>query len=233
MEASEQGPQEIRTHVHFNEVPLSELTPGWLRALFRLIEQPADKLEMDAYSTLTIDPLGKLIRFDSELRLKSLPNVLRMHGIVEGTQLRLEIRSGDFSYTSELMLPPHSLLSDALSPQTQLPNLRLGQTWTVPALSPLWPTDSPMELLQATVQEKEDISWNDEIQQAWAVIYQNDPGGMFTASSRPRGKLWVLEDGTVIKQEATIFDSVLRFVRLTNTEADRLAKKNKEETDKN
>ncbi|MGW8256369.1 MAG: hypothetical protein ACWGMZ_02670, partial [Thermoguttaceae bacterium] len=115
------------------------------------------------------------------------------------------------------------LLNDALSPQMQLPNLRLGQTWTVPAFSPLWPTKSPMQILHAKVEYKEPVSWNAAIRHAWVVVYRNDPGAEFGREGRLLGKLWVLEDGTVIKQQAVIFDSKLIFTRLSDEEAKRLA----------
>lgn len=220
-----QGPREIRSWVHFDELPLQELTSGWSRALFRLIDQPADKLAMDVKSTLTIDTLGKLLRFDSRVQLLPLNNVLRMQGIVDGSQLHVEIRSGDFSYSTDVPMPQNALLSDSLSPQTQLPNLATGQTWTVPALSPLRPTSNMMEILHAKVEGKEPIYLNGEIEDARVVVYRGDPGNSFADNSAVRGKLWVLDNGTVIKQQAVIFDSTLSFVRMSADETDKLLKK--------
>ncbi|MGD0654175.1 MAG: hypothetical protein ABSA16_07530 [Thermoguttaceae bacterium] len=228
LEEQGQGPKEIRSYIHFNELPLEEFTSGWGRALFRLIEQPSDKYEMDVQNTLTIDSLGKLLRFDSKIQLDPLNTVLRMQGIVDGPKMHVEVRSGDFSYTSDVSLPQHALLNDALSPQTQLPNLAVGQTWTVPAISPLRPMSNLMEILHATVEEKEPIYWNSVIYDAWLVVYRNDPGMSFGANSRTRGKLWVLEDGTVIKQQAMIFDCLLSFVRMSSAETARLVKKCKQ-----
>jgi len=229
LEVQSQGPREIHSWVHFNELPLQELTSGWNRALFRLIEQPADKLEMDVQSMVTIDTLGKFSRFDSKVQLKPLNIVLRMYGVVDGLQLRLEVHSNDFAYSTEVPLPQHALLSDALSPQTQLPNLAAGQTWTVPALSPLRPSNNLMEMLHAKVEGKELIYWNANICDAWLVVYHGDPGIGFATSSNTRGKLWVLEDGTVIKQQAVIFDSTLSFVRMSKEESAQLLKKCQEQ----
>jgi hypothetical protein len=228
LEEQGQGPKEIRSYIHFNELPLEEFTSGWGRALFRLIEQPSDKYEMDVQNTLTIDTLGRLLRFDSKIELNPLKTVLRMQGIVDGAKLHVEVRSGDFLYTNEVPLPQHALLNDALSPQTQLPNLAAGQTWTVPAISPLRPTSSLMEIMHATVEEKEPIYWDSSIYDAWLVVYRNDPGMDFGANLHPRGKLWVLEDGTVIKQQSMIFDCVLSFVRMSSAETARLVKKCKQ-----
>jgi hypothetical protein len=72
--------------------------------------------------------------------------------------------------------------------------------------------------MRATVEEKEPIYWNSEIYDAWVVVYRGDPGAGFAAKSGNRGKLWVLDDGTVIKQQAMIFDSILSFVRMSAAE---------------
>jgi hypothetical protein len=231
LETQAQGPKELHCWVHFDEIPLQELTSGWSRTLFRLVEQPPAKLAMDIQSVLTIDTLGKLLRFDSKVQIESLKNTLRMQGVVEGLQLRMEIRSGDFSYSTEVPLPQQALLSDALTPQTQLPNLATGQTWAVPAVSLLRPTNNLMEMLRATVEGKEPIYWNGEIYDAWLVIYRSDPGMSLAANYNTRGKSWVLADGTVIKQQAMIFDSVLNFVRMSAAESARLKEKCREKAE--
>jgi hypothetical protein len=217
-----EGPKEIRSCIHFDDLPLEELASSWGRALFRLIEQPSGRYRMDVQSVLTIDSLGKLLRFDSKIQLDPLQNILRMQGIADGQQLHVEIRSGNFSYSCDISMPQHAMLNDALSPLARLPHLAAGQSWAVPALNPLRPTASLVEVLRATVEEKEPIFWDKDIRDAWVVVYRGDPGAGFGAKSANRGKIWVLDDGTVIKQEARIFDSILRFVRLSGPETARL-----------
>lgn len=231
LEEQGQGSKEIRSYIHFDELPIDELTSGWGRALFRLMEQPSGKFEMDVQNVLTIDSMGKLLRFDSRIQLDPLKNILRMQGIVDGLQLHVEIRSGNFSYSSDVPLPQHALLNDALSPQTQLPNLAIGQTWAVPALNPLRPTANLMEVMRATVEEKEPIYWNSEIYDAWVVVYRGDPGAGFASKSGNRGKLWVLDDGNVIKQQAMIFDSILSFVRMSGTETAHLVEQRRQKAE--
>jgi hypothetical protein len=219
-----QGPKEIHNYIHFNELPLEEFTAGLGRTFFRLLEQPLDKHEMDVDNTLTIDSLGNLSRFDSRITIKLEPikSVLRMQGVVDGPRIRVEVRSGDFSYNMEMPLPQHALLNDALSPQTQLPNLAVGQSWAVPTFSPFLP--NRMEMLRATVEEKEPVVWNAKIYDAWLVVYSNDPGADFGTQTHTRGKTWVLENGTVIKQQVKIFDTSLSFVRMTDVETAQLVK---------
>jgi hypothetical protein len=226
----DQGPKEIRSWVHFDDLPLQELTSGWSRALLKLIDQPTGKLKMDVQSTLTIDTLGKLLRFDSRVKIDPYKNVLRMQGIVDKLQLHVEIRSGDFSYSTDVPLPQHALVSDSISPQSQLPNLAKGQAWTVPAVSPLRPSNNLMEMLQAKVEDMEPIVWNDEQYDAWLVVYRSDPAASFKSDPKAniRGRLWVLDDGDVIKQQIMIFDSVLLFERMSIAQSERLLKKRRD-----
>jgi len=183
---------------------------------------------MDVHRVLTVDSLGKLLCFDSKVQIEPLKNVLRMRGIFDGLELHVEIRCGDFSYSTDVPLPQRALLSDAFSPQMQLPNLATGQTWTVPVISPLRPTNNLMQMLYATVQGKEPIYWNGEIYDARVVVYRNDPGVSFGDPVTPQGKLWVLADGTVIKQQTMIFDSALIFVRMPRAETERLVEKRRQ-----
>ncbi|OHB70676.1 MAG: hypothetical protein A2V70_06150, partial [Planctomycetes bacterium RBG_13_63_9] len=164
---------EIRSLVHFDELPLAEMTPGWLRTLLRWTKQPNIKLQMDARSTLAIDPLGRLSRFESAVRLDPVDDVVKLYGIVDGSQLRLEVCSGDFSYHALVHLPSDSLPEDALSPQTQLPGLRAGQTWTVPVYSPLRPPNEPLEILQAKVEGIESLVWDGRSVETWLVVYRS------------------------------------------------------------
>jgi len=216
---------EVHSWVHFDQLPLEDLTPGWLRTLVRPAEQPAGRLEMDAKNTTWIDPLGHLSSFKSEVRVTPLDDVIRMQGTIEGSQLKFEIRTGGLSYEMEAQIPQNALLSDALSPRTQLPGIRPGQRWTVPVYSPLRPPSHPLEILQAEVTGTEPIVWNGGTVQTLLVVYRSDPGYGLGSQERPRGKLWVRRDGTVLKQQAKIFNSTMTFVRLSPDESAELERK--------
>jgi hypothetical protein len=213
---------EIRSRVHFDEVPLPEMTEGWARALCQLIEQPLPKLQMDAQSTVTIDCFGRLLNFDSAVGLDPWHRLVRVRGAIEGAQMSVSVRAGDFSYQTQISLPPNALLADAFSPQTQLPGLRIGQTWTVPSYNPLRPRD-PLDILQATVEGCEPIGWNGRTEDTFLVVYRSDPGSTLGGNRGPRGRLWVRPDGTVLKQQVMLFDASMVFVRLPDAEAAALA----------
>ena len=103
-------------------------------------------------------------------------------------------------FAAKFLLPPKALLSDALSPQTQLPGFAPARRWTVPVYSPLWPA-KPLEIIYATVDGTEPVLWNGAVEDAWLVVYRSEPGSGAGSSQSPRGKLWVRRDGTVLKQQ--------------------------------
>ena len=217
------GLTDIRGTVHFDSVPLKEMMPGWLQVFSEWSREPIDRLRMDAESELTIDGLGFLVRLDSTVRVDPFDEVIRIRGTVEGRQLHLTVLTGGASFTKEMFLPSDALLSDALSPQTQLPGLRVGQKWTVPVYSPLWPTKNPLEIVFATAEGFEPIVWNGIMERAMMVVYRNDSGNGDIGSEKPRGKLWVRGDGTVLRQQVLLFDSIITFDRLPDDEAAELA----------
>lgn len=207
--------REIHSRVFFSKLPLDEMAPGWLGAIVRPILSKLGKLDMDAYSRLEIDPLHHLVGFQSRVRLADIPSAIRMHGSVEGTSLKLSVQSGDFSYRTEKYLPPDALVGDELSPQAMLPNLRRGQTWTMPVYSPFRPPTSPVEILKASVERDDTIVWDGRTYPTKVVVYRNDSGSRVLAAQEARGKLWVRADGLVLRQDVTVFNSRLSFVRLT------------------
>ncbi len=221
------GLTEVRGRVHFDTLPLEKMMPGLLQSVFRLIGGSSDKLQFDARSVLTVDRL-RATRSVSIRRCGSTPanEVISVHGTVEGGQaeLQVRVRSGP-AEPVVIHLPSNALLSDAFSPQpqTELPGLRTGQTWTVPVYSPLWPDKNKLEILRATVEGTQSIVWNGEVVSAWLVVYRSESGSGAGGSQKPRGQLWVRRDGTVLKQEATVFGSTITFVRLADKEAEKLA----------
>ena len=213
------GLTEIRSRVHFDRLPLGELTQGWTRALLRLFDQSAvSKLQLDARSVMTIDSLDRLSGFNSLVRIEPGGRFVRLIGTIEGPHLKLLIRTGEREDVSVEGLSPRGLMVDALSPQAQLPGLREGQTWTVPVYSPLRPR-APVEILQATVEGIEPILWNGRPEETWLVVYRADSGSGFSSEENHRGRLWVRRDGIVLKQQVTFFGSTLTFERLPDEQA--------------
>ncbi len=197
------GINQMRCRVMLQQLPLSELTPAWLTAFVKMLDaRRADGeaiIAVESEAIIDIDPLNRPISFTSITRIgppesdvahRSLMagvefNVV-MRGKVEGDVMHIAIRAGELEYHTDIDLPPDALIGDALSPQTRLPGLRVGQTWTVPIYSPFRPPTAPVEILHATVERKDPIFWHDRIVPALLVVYRGDPGLGLTSNQAPR-----------------------------------------------
>jgi hypothetical protein len=224
------GLTEVRSFVHFSELPLGEIVPDWLQGMFQPLDPVGSRLKMDARSTLTFDPLQRLSQFESAVRFQPKVDAIKMWGRIDGAKLQLVIHCADLPpYETEVPAPRNTLLSDALSPHGYLPGLKEGQRWTEESYGPLRPPNSPREILHATVECKEPTTWNGQVVETLRVVYRSDPGSALGSAGSPRGKLWVRRDGTVLKQQVTVLRSTMTFVRTSDEEAERLARKASED----
>ncbi len=210
------GMTEIHSHVHFWRIPVEEMAPVWMRGLLR--SSMTGALQMDAYSRMEIDPLNRLTGFRSSIHIGDVPGEIVMQGTIDGSQLKLRVDAGEITYNTERFMPRDALIGDELSPQARMPGLHVGQNWTVPVYNPLRPPDSPMEILQATVEGHELLSWNRTGVDTLVVVYRTDSGAAFGAARLPRGKLWVDGSGAVLRQEVEILGAKLAFIRLPEGE---------------
>jgi hypothetical protein len=177
-------------------------------------------LSLIAKNRVEIDPLNRLVGFESRVRLADIPDAIRMQGQVEAGRLNLKVQSGGVVYRPETVVPESAMVGDELSPLAQLPGLRIGQSWTMPVYSPFRAPNSPMEILQASVERHEPITWSGRWVSTKLVVYRSDSGSGLLSGHESRGKLWVSsepvegKDGLVLEQEAKIFNSTVHFVRL-------------------
>jgi hypothetical protein len=204
---------EIHSHVHFSRLPLEDMAPIWMRSVLQSAGTSLDHLRMDSYNRLEIDPLGRLTAFHSSIDVDHVPAAIVIHGTIDGTRLKLRVDAGSVPYSPpDIDLPQDALLCDELSPQTRLPGLHVGQSWTVPVYNPLHP-DSPIDMLQATVEATEQIAYDGSGVNTLLVVYRSDPGSEGASDRSPRAKLWVNASGTVLRQETWLFGSRLTFAR--------------------
>jgi hypothetical protein len=216
---------EMHSRVHFDYLPLADLIPPPLRSWVGSLDEVGAQLATDVVSELVFDPLGRPSRFESALHVQTLPDVIKVRGVIDGAKLSLTVHSGDFSYQRELTVTPKAMLHDAMSPQTHLPGLREGQTWTEELYSPLHPPTEPLEILQVKVEGTEPMLWNGKPVDAWRVVYRNDPGAGGRNAGAVRGTMWVHPDGTVLRQHVTVFQSSLTFTRLPDDQTAALLEK--------
>jgi hypothetical protein len=206
---------EVESRIHFEHVPLAELSPAWMKALFRSSMQPSEDLRMFVGSHLTIDKLGYLSEFNSRLRVAGMQDAIRIKGTVHGSLLKIVVRAGELEYPFETFLPSDSLVTDELSPQLCLTGLRVGQEWTVPVFSPMRPPNNPVDVLQARVERRDLLMWEGKMEPVDVVEYRTDSGSALSSTSQARARLWVRTDGIVLKQEVSVLGSEISFVRLS------------------
>ncbi|HLA85961.1 MAG TPA: hypothetical protein VJL29_14310 [Thermoguttaceae bacterium] len=215
---------DILSRVLFERLPLGELTPGWLRAMFNTLANVPAHIRADACNQLLLDPQGRLARVESSVRFEPFDRQVTLSGRVDGNRLILSVRSHDLvDYGTTIPFDPEVLHGDVLSPQTQLPGLRVGQTWTVEACSPLCYPNNPLESLQAEVVGIERMEWQGKSEPVWRVEYRGSAGSRLSNDNQPRGRLWVRLDGTILIQEINVFSVRMKFQRMSEKEAETLA----------
>ena len=129
--------------------------PDWLRLMVPPIGRQRLNVPVESRSSLVFDPLGKLSRFESSVRLDVQDPFVKMRGTVDGAKMALWLRVGDIQpFETDVPVPRDAMLGDTLSPQSRLPGLREGQSWTVESYSPLRPPTSPKEILYAAVESR-------------------------------------------------------------------------------
>jgi hypothetical protein len=221
---------EIRSHIHFDQLPLEQWAPGWLQPFMSAGFPRGARAAMEAESTMTIDPLGRLADFDSALRLRPWQSLVRVRGLIDGNKLKLFVHMADFSAEPEIPLPAGARLTDSLAPQVRLPGLWLGQQWSVSSYSPInFLCDpigfvegrNPLEVLQARVERLVPIEWQQRREHVWMVVYCKEPQteSWSGAGEQICNRLWVRRDGTILRQQVMLGRSVLTFSRLPDDRA--------------
>lgn len=209
------GVIDVRSRLKLDEVPLEDFTPPLLKLLVR---EGVGKIDLDARSLLEINPLGRLSAIKSSIRTSKIRGAIFIAGRIEEGMLRLQIDAGGPPYTLEKSLPNTPVVSE-LSPQARLPDLHVGQSWTMPVFSPLNQLANPLEIVQAVVEREELLTWHDRKVRTWLVVYRSDSGAGMAAAALPRGRMWVRHDGLVLQQEVFLLERRLVFVRMTPEEA--------------
>ncbi len=181
---TDSGVTEVRSYVHFRRLPLEEMAAPLFRALLRKVDKQLGPIQMDAESRLDIDPLGRLSMFRSTIHApRAMDDPVVIRGQVNGPTLRISIEAGNIEPIVR-ELPATALVGDELAPQARLPDLHVGQRWTLPVYSPLRSPNSaePVEVLQATVEGYESVQIGDESHPSMTVVYRSDSGSILAGS---------------------------------------------------
>ena len=221
IERRNDGITSLESRIYLGDFSWDEMIPAWLAGVLKPVFDDLGQPDLYKKSRLDLDPLGRLVGFESSVRIAGLIDAIKVQGQIEGTSMKLSIQSGEFRDKIERYLPPNALMTDELSPQSLMPGLRVGQKWTVPMYSPFRAPSDPIEILQAAVEREDYITWGGRRVRSRVIVYRPDAGSGLT-NNEPRGRVWVGDDGLVLRQEVTILRSHLQFVRLSDDEASEL-----------
>ncbi len=214
-----QDTTEVHSRVVLDDLPLPAIAPEWMSSLVGKLGE----VKLDMRTRTTLDPMKKLSSFETDVDLNDVPDVVRMYGRVVKGSLRLQIRSGDLSRTSNYPWPSEALLGGELTPEPQLLQAYVGRTWKREVYSPFASPHNPVELLDAEVVEETKISFNGKLTAVRLIVYRSMSSAGVSSEDRVRARLWVAEDGRVLRQEVHLMKTRLRFDRLPNAQAKRLA----------
>ena len=168
-----------------------------------------------------VDPLGRLVGFDSRVRVANVPDAIKAHGQIEGSVLKLSVQSGEIAYRTDCFLPPNALAADEFSPQRACRGCASANRGPCRSIARFAP-NSPMDILQAEVEETEMLSWGGENVKCHVIVYRSDSGSGLNGNDS-RGRVWVREDGVVLRQDVGVLRSYLHFVRMSEDEARKIA----------
>ena len=219
------GAGKVESNIQFDDLPLSEIMSELLGSFGNLIgplwtgDQNL-RLKMNVSSEMNVATDGNLESFTTEVRISDLPNVIRIEGVADGGLLKIAVLTADdetgemrVRYRHEIDLPDEAMVSDSLSPQDRLTQLKIGQTWTIPVYRP-FPPNAPVKMVQAKVERRVVFVWNNHSLRAFQVVYRDDVGSGITIGREPIGSMWVRDDGVVLQQEARMANMRVRFIRL-------------------
>lgn len=220
------GGSDVVSRVEFQRQAFDEI-PGVVRRVLDAMLGSGARFDLSLHNRMHLDEQNRLTGFDSDVHLDHIEQPLfTVCGDVRGELLHVELFSAGDSLHQHVMRMGQSLIGDEFSPQPYMPHLYQGRTWTEQVFSPLPSPTSPgkvsSRIIQATVERSESVLWGAEVVPAWLVVYR-DAEADAGKSSPPVGRMWVKRDGMVIRQEATLLGSRIRFERLSDAEAHSLA----------
>lgn len=213
------GGMTVENRLHCEHLDLGEVLPSWGSPLLRNLAPPLGTVSFDARGRFTIEPTGRLRSFVSIVTMPGSQEPLQLSGTVNGDTVHVHAQAGSLAYDTSRRLPQRVMISDALTPQATMPGLYEGRRWLQPVLNPLRTTQAAVEVLHAVVEPRETLYWDGQLVQAHVVAYRDDP----TADREPACRLWVDQEGRVLRQEAALLGSRLTFERRSDAAAALLA----------
>ncbi len=223
------GSLEIHSEMQLENLDLKnfaqELFQGW-SALLNYVRFPRTDaaFSLRATTEILLGADGALERWDMEVGLVSALERIRIVGNRHGEQMRVHIAmiqqtspsarsTEDTLFETTIGLPREALTVDSFSPRPRLANLRVGDRWRFQSFQAFPPSAAP-HVVEATVERTELLVWDSDIQSTFVVSFRDISGNRPTVSEGAYSTLWVLRDGTVVKQNSRFATLELGFERL-------------------
>lgn len=200
----------VSSRLRFDRLPIGELIPPWVTALMPGTVSRETAAEIETVGRMHIDATGQLRRFSSTVQIPAALEKITLEGICHDGSLDMVVWAGNLRHEVSRRLPDRVTMGDEFTPQAMLPGLYEGRRWTVPIYNPLRAAHAPVDILVAEVGGEDILYWDNRLVRVDMVTYREDSASTGVA---PRCRLWVDKEGRVLKQEASILNARLAFVR--------------------
>ncbi len=212
------GTHEVHSCLEIGRLPRPAAVPLWIAPFVTAL----DSMSLDMRTRIGFDSLGRLGSFETRIWINRAETPLRITGTTTAGKLCLQIKSGNFSKVIEKAWPADGLLASEVMPESKLLSVYPGKRWQKEVFSPFASLGKSVELLEAEVTGNVKLLFGDEMLLVRVVEYRTlDRTGASTQDSL-RAKMWVSEDGRVLKQEAYLFGSRLTFSRQDEATSEKL-----------
>ncbi len=206
---------EIHSRVTLRKVPLAEMVPGWLS---KMVNHLGD-LTVDTRTRTVLDPLGNLASFETGVKVNELPTSVKISGHVVGGNLKVRIQYGDSLQRFKYPWTTQGPLASDLTPEPKLLGVTVGQQWQRETYNPFGGPSGAFEIMQAKVVAEEPIYYENSLTNTRRIEFRSLSDVGVSTDDRCRAKLWVADDGTVIRQEVQLLSVRLRFDRMDDEES--------------
>jgi hypothetical protein len=212
------------TFVEFEDLPLDAILSemlGPVAAIVKPLIQSNRGLDINMLvaTRMTFDANRRLSHFDTNIDLSGFQDFLRLEGTVKDDgklDIVAQLSSGSFgagqTFKHSVQLPPEALVEGSLSPRPELKGLHIGQKWTIPVFRS-FPPNSPVQILQAEVEQHDIILWGTDEVETKLVVYRTEAGSGVHATREPISREWVRHDGAVLRQQVRFSGLELTFER--------------------
>jgi hypothetical protein len=224
IEVRSTGELDRLSFVEFEDLPLEAILSEMLGPVAAIVKpliqnSPGVDLNMLVATRMTFGADRRLSRFDTTIDLSDFRGFLKLNGTVqEGGKLDIvaQLSSGSLgsghTFKHSVQLPPEALVEGSLSPRPELKDLYLGQKWTIPVFRS-FPPNSPVQILQAEVEQHDVIMWGSDEIETKLVVYRTEAGSGVHATREPISREWVRDDGAVLRQQVRFSGLELTFER--------------------